>query len=85
MIKAAEKEYFSKQLEQNKSNMKRTWDIIMHVINRNKRKPIQQKFKLSNGDITSDKSIVCNHFNIFFVNAGPQLAANIEKKILRVI
>ena len=38
ILKAAEKEYFSKQLEQNKSNMKRKWDIIKHVINRNKRK-----------------------------------------------
>ena len=80
IIKAAEKEYFSKQLEQNKSNMKRTWDIIKQVINRNKRKPIQEKFKLWNGDITSDKSIVCNHFNNFFVNVGPQLAANIENQ-----
>ena len=60
--------------------MKRTWDIIKQVINRNKRKPIQEKFKLSNGDITSDKSIVYNHFNNFFVNVGPQLAANIENQ-----
>ena len=80
ILKAAEKEYFSKQLEQNKSNMKRTWDIIKHVINRNKRKSAQEKFKLSNGEITCDKYVVCNKFNNFFVNIGPQLAANIENQ-----
>ena len=80
IIKAAEKEYFSKQLEQNKSNMRRTWDIVKHVINKNKRKYAQEKFKLSNGEITCDKYVVCNKFNNFFVNIGPQLAAIIENQ-----
>ena len=88
IIKAAEKEYFSKQLEQNESNKKTTWDIIKQVINRNKRKPIQDQFKLSNGAIAIDKNIVSNHFNDFFLIVGPQLAANISKiktNFLRVI
>ena len=80
MLKTTEKEYFSKQLGQNKSNMKRIWDMIKQILNRNKRTPIQEKFKLSNGDIVSDESIVCNHFNNFFVNVVTQLAANIENQ-----
>ena len=33
VVKAAESEYYSKQLEINKHNIKKTWDIIKGVIN----------------------------------------------------
>ena len=36
-------------------------------------------FKIGGYLITSDKNIICNRFNDFFVNIGPTLAKSIPK------
>ena len=42
----------------------------------------QSKFKLSDGSITCDKSIVSEKFNEFFTGMGPGLAKKIPKQTL---
>ena len=44
------------------------------IINKNKSKKVQDKFKLNDESMTSDKSVISNTFNEFFVNIGPNLA-----------
>ena len=58
--------------------IKKTWNIIKGVINRNKSSRIQEKFKLNDGSITTDGNIICSHFNDFFINIGPNLANRIK-------
>ena len=59
--------------------MKKSWGIIKQIINRNQKPHIQNRFKIGDNLITSDKNIICNRFNDFFVNIGPTLAKSIPK------
>ena len=78
ILKVAEKNYYADLLEANESNLKKTWNILKGVINRNKSSRIQEKFKLNDGSITTDGNIICSHFNDFFINTGPYLANRIK-------
>ena len=69
-MKAAEKKHYCDILIQNKANSKKMWNIIEDVINRNKKKKLQSKFKLSDGTTTTDLKLVTEKFNDFFVNVG---------------
>ena len=77
------KKYYSDLLTENKHNIKKTWQIMKNVINKNRVKQIQAKFKLSDdGSITSDKYLISEKFNDFFVNIGPNLAKKIPSQNL---
>ena len=78
ILKTAEKKYYADLLEANKSNLKKTWNISKGMINGNKSSRIQEKFKLNDGSITTDGNIVCNNFNDFLINIGPNLANGIK-------
>ena len=72
----AERDYFSNQLEMNKSDMKKSWKIMKSVIG-NKRKMHQKnrRFVINNKIIDNDLQIA-NEFNNYFVSVGPILATN---------
>ena len=70
----AEKDHYASLLESYKSNMKKTWGILKETINKNKVRKIQEQFKLSDGSVTSNKLIISEKFNEFFINIGPTLA-----------
>ena len=67
LLKAAEKKYYSDLVLINKS----MWSIIKNIINRNKRKYINRRFKLSDGSKTNDKQLISDKFNDSFINVGP--------------
>ena len=46
-------------------------------MNRNKARQSQTKFKLNDGNCTTDGSVISNTFNDFFINIGPNLAGKI--------
>ena len=52
MLKTTESEYYSKQLQINKCNMEKAWEIVKEKINKRKNIQVQDKFKLPNGEIT---------------------------------
>ena len=58
LLKIAEKKYFAEKFESSKSNLKKVWSILKGFINKRKNYKTQEKFKLSDGSITSDKSII---------------------------
>ena len=74
---AAEEQYYDELVTRNKDNMKKSWGIIIDIINKNKNPVHRTKFKLSNGSVTTDKMSVSEHFNDFFINIGPNLAKSI--------
>ena len=78
ILKKSEKQHYSDLLAANKSNIKKTWQIIKSIVNKNKMKKINSKFKLPDGSVTENKLLISNKFNDFFINIGPNLA----KKIL---
>ena len=75
-----QKNYHAKCLEYNKGNLKKTRAILKGIINRNKCKPTQSRFKLSNGQVTDDKQIISEKFNDFFISVGPNLANKIPNQ-----
>ena len=52
-------------------------EIIKNIVNINKSRQLQIKFKINDGNFTTDGSIISNTFNDFFINIGPSLAGNI--------
>ena len=80
ILKCAERKHYSDLVNDNKSNVKRTWQILKSIVNKNKANKIQDKFKLSDGTLTSDKSIISTKFNEFFIGIGPNLAHKIPNQ-----
>ena len=77
LLLKAEKKYYSDILNINKGNMRKKWSIMKETIGRNKQKKLQGKFRLYDGSITSDKYIISERFNDFFIGIGPSLAGKI--------
>ena len=77
LIKIAERKYYADLLENNKSNLKKTWNILKTIINKKKVHKVNENFKLSDDSITSDKMVISENFNEFFVNVGYNLAKRI--------
>ena len=61
--------------------MKKTWATMKSIVNRNKNKQIQNKFKLNDGTVTSNKLVICEKFNDFFIGIGPSLAKKFPNKV----
>ena len=75
----SEKLYYHDLLVKYSNDMKKSWGIIKQIINRNQKPHMQNRFKIGDNLITSDKNIICNRFNDFFVNVGLTLAKSIPK------
>ena len=58
IIEKEERNYYANLLKNNKNNMKKTWAIMKSIVNRNKNKLIQTKFKLNDGSTTTNKLTV---------------------------
>ena len=77
ILKKSDRQYYSDLLTANKSNIKKTWQIMKNIVNKNKIKKIHSKFKLPDGSDTENKSLISKKFNDFFINIGPNLSKNI--------
>ena len=80
ILSHAEKKHYADLLEKSKNNVAKTWKILKTIINRNKARIIQSKFRLNNGYYVTDKHTISSKFNDFFVGIGPTLAKNIDKQ-----
>ena len=73
LLLKAEKDHYEKLLEDNKNNLKNSWRILKDIINKKKSSSPCSRFYI-NRNITTDKKVIANGFNSFFVNVGPNLA-----------
>ena len=80
IIHAAKKNYFSKQFELNKENLKNTWKLIGKVIS-TKKENTQHTIKklLRDNRIYVDKQSICDQLNNHFINVGNGLADKLPK------
>jgi len=76
LIQAAKKYYYQDLLAANKSNLKQSWRILREIIGKKGHNVCNTEF-LIDGDLITDKNVIVNSFNEFFVNIGPTLAKNI--------
>ena len=66
VIKTAKKLYFKKQLEINKKNLRKTWQILFSSINKSNTQSKEISHLTINGLNITDPSIMASHFNEFF-------------------
>lgn len=76
LIRKAERDYYQKRLDENKSNLKKSWQILNDIIAKSKRSSSCSQFYCGDKIITS-KIDIANKFNSFFINVGPSLAKQI--------
>ena len=80
IMKKMERNYYDQLFKENVNNLKKSWSIIKSVINKNKSVSSVSKF-LINGEITTDNEAIANGFNKFYINIGPNLAAQIPSSL----
>jgi hypothetical protein len=74
LLKRAERSHYESLL-QSKANMKKLWIIIKDIINK-KSANSPKKFKIGE-EVITDKKVISNKFNDYFINIGHDLARNI--------
>ena len=77
-LRIAKSLYYTKRLENEKSNIKSTWKTLNEVINKKRSKlKFLSSFKVDNFEI-SDPIEIANRFCNYFSNIGPHLAKRIQ-------
>ena len=80
IIKAAKNLYYQTQFNENKNDIKKTWEIINSLLNKNKCANLPSEFIIDEVK-TTGKDVICNKFCDFFSNIGPDLANKIPLPI----
>ena len=70
----AERKYYQSMLENNKVNLKTTWQILKNIIGKSKLGNTDNNF-LIDGSIVEDSKVIVNDF---YINIGSNLAGKIE-------
>ena len=78
VIKSAKKLHFKKQLESNKKNLRKTWQILFSSINKSNKKSNDISHLTINGLNISDPSAMASHFNEFFTSIASKTVQNVN-------
>lgn len=78
ILRSAEKSYYCNKLEECRNDMKKTWKILNDVTKRKTKSNRYQKEFVCDGIMINDGKTICNKFNDFFTNIGPNLAEKIN-------
>ena len=77
ILRSCEKMYYDKILEQQKKDIKGTWNILNKIIGKKKSNHSYPDIFTHNNKKYTSKRDISNGFNHFFVNVGSDLAKNI--------
>ena len=75
----AKESYFNLELELNKNNLKKTWEILRQATHKQNNRPTIPDTFIINGKSNSNISEIAEEFNNFFVNIGEQTAKNLPQ------
>ena len=78
IIKNRKRAYLISQFESNKSNLRKTWKLIGHLIKRKSKSEMSPTMLVVNNKTFRDKQNIAHQFKNFFVSIGPDLANNIR-------
>ena len=84
LINDCQRDHYDKLIDSNKSNVRKTWNVIKDIINRNKKSRISNKFRINNG-VESNPRIIADSFNRFYVNIGHSQSRNIPPSNLSAL
>ena len=77
MLRKLRSDYYSKQIEENSGNMKRTWKILKQAMNKESKTVTIDKIVSDNHEIT-DKALISEAFNEHFSSVAERLADSID-------
>ena len=78
LLRNRENEYIEEQLEFNKTNLPKSWNIIKEIVGKGKPHDSNTiQFNINDKE-TFDKHAITNAFNEYFVQVGPRLANKIH-------
>ena len=77
----SERKYYREQLEINEHDLRKSWNILKHIIGKEERSQTRKLEFNINNRVTSDSHSIANHFNNYFVNVGKNLAEKIVTHI----
>ena len=72
----AEQLYYFETFDTFKTNIKNTWKTIKLILNKNGSPHLPDNFNINNNSVT-DKSVIAQKFNEYFINIGPTLTEKI--------
>ena len=73
ILRKLERDHIEILLSKHKTNLKRTWQIMKNIINKNRVVSSPPEYFDFNGKLVIDKKKIVNGFNNFYVNIGPDL------------
>ena len=76
LLREAERTYYGTRFDQAKSDIKETWEIIKEALDKNNSNAVLPDSFNHNNIVIDNKKQICNKFNEYFVNVGP----NLDKK-----
>ena len=77
-INEAKSSYYHRCFENAKNDMKRQWSTINEILHKQTKKTYVLDHFVIDGKQITDQKAISNTFNNYFVNIGPNLAANIK-------
>ena len=79
IIRTSKKDYYHKQLEQQKGNIQAIWKTLNHIIRKGTGKGEYPNYFIKDNITIENNKIIVNELNHFFVNVGPTLANEIPE------
>ena len=79
MIRDLRKTYYTRKIEESKGDLKSTWKILKHAMNRGNRASTVIDTVFVEGQELTDKKQIPEAFNNHFVNIGDKLAGTVEQ------
>ena len=77
MLRKLRSDYYTKQIEENSGDMKRTWKILKQTMNKESKTVTIDKIVSDNHEIT-DKALISEAFNEHFSSVAERLAVSID-------
>ena len=78
----AQRNYYKEQFQLNKTDLKKSWQLIKHIIGKEEGShSIQFKEFVINKMYITDPKIIANSFNDYFINVSSSLANNINSNV----
>ena len=78
IMRITERNYYHNLLQENQSNLKKTWKVLKDIIGRKKSNLFPKKFLVGHREVT-DKKQIASGFNNYFTHVGTELQRNIPK------
>ena len=78
LIRNAKKTYYESCFRKFKDDIKKTWDTIKLILNKNKKPQSLPDYFLVNGSRVTDEKVITEEFNKYFINIGVNLHDKID-------